>query len=76
MKEVDLTFRPLVTEPLENTIQFFLTTAPETKEVLRLDAEGFVYLGKRIQDAGEAYNAWMEVMGLMKLNAQASQEIS
>ncbi len=35
-------------------------------EVLRLDAEGMTYKGQRIEDAGEAHRAWLEVMAMMK----------
>lgn len=35
-------------------------------EVLRLDERGMIYKGKRVEDAGEAYRAWMEVMEIMK----------
>lgn len=31
--------------------------------VLTIDKDGMIYKGKRIEDAGEAYAAFMEVMG-------------
>lgn len=31
-------------------------------EILRLDKDGFVFKGQRIEDAGEAHRAWMEAM--------------
>jgi hypothetical protein len=46
------------------TIKFNIGTTP--KPILTIDKEGFVYLGKRITDAGEAYTAWMETMAVMK----------
>lgn len=48
------------------TIKFNIGTTPNP--ILTIDKEGFVYLGKRITDAGEAYTAWMETMALMDRN--------
>lgn len=38
-----------------------LNISPDV-EVLRLDKDGMLYQGTRIEDAGEAYAAWMDVM--------------
>jgi len=38
--------------------------APEP--VLVLDKDGMIYKGQRIEDAGEAHRAWLEVMVMMK----------
>lgn len=35
---------------------------PAGVEVLRIDKDGMVYKGKRIEDAGEAHRAFLEVM--------------
>ena len=35
-------------------------------EVLRLDKEGMIFMGQRITDAGEAYEAWMKTMAMMQ----------
>jgi hypothetical protein len=35
-------------------------------EVLRITKDGFIYKGELIEDAGEAYKVWMEVMEQMK----------
>ncbi len=51
-----------ITQP-EPIIRFNLA---ETDEVMRLDHQGMVYKGVRIEDAGEAYRAFMEVMMVMK----------
>lgn len=34
--------------------------------VLVLDEQGMIYKGKRIEDAGEAHRAWLEVMVMLK----------
>jgi hypothetical protein len=34
-------------------------------EVLKITKEGFIYKGKLIEDAGEAYKVWMEAMEQM-----------
>ena len=39
---------------------------PNNKEIMRLDKDGMVYLGQRIHDAGEAYEAWMKTMAIMQ----------
>ena len=36
------------------------------KEIMRIDEEGMIYKGTRIEDAGEAYRAFLEVMSEMK----------
>ncbi len=35
-------------------------------EVLRITKDGFIYMGKTIEDAGEAYRVFMSVMGQFK----------
>ena len=45
-----------------NTIAFM----PKDTAVLTLDAEGFVYKGTRIDDAGTAYNLFIQVMQEIK----------
>lgn len=37
------------------------------EDILRLDLKGMTYRGKVIEDAGEAYRVFMEVMNKMKL---------
>ena len=34
--------------------------------VLVLDKDGMIYKGQRIEDAGEAHRAWLEVMEMLK----------
>jgi hypothetical protein len=51
------------TELEPNIITFNID--PDDTEVLRLSQEGFTYKGELIEDAGEAYNIFMEVMGRM-----------
>lgn len=36
------------------------------KELLRLDEKGFLYKGQYIQDAGEAHDAFLETMHIIK----------
>ena len=36
------------------------------KELLRLDEKGFYYKGQYIQDAGEAHDAFLETMHILK----------
>jgi hypothetical protein len=36
-------------------------------EVLKITQEGFIYKGELIEDAGEAYKVWMEVMNLLQV---------
>jgi len=37
-----------------------------SKAVLVLDKDGMIYKGQRIEDAGEAHRAFLEVMTMMK----------
>jgi hypothetical protein len=46
-------------QPLSNCITF---AAPATKEVLRIDKEGFHYRGQFIADAGEAHRLMLEFL--------------
>lgn len=39
---------------------------PNSTEIMRLDKDGMIFMGKRITDAGEAYEAWMKVMAMMQ----------
>ena len=50
-----------------NNVIFHLG-APEP--VLVLDKDGMTYKGQRIEDAGEAHRAWLEVMVMMKERAK------
>jgi len=56
------------TQPDDNTISSNCTC----NEVLHIDKDGFVYKGERIDDTGEAYKAFMEVMDLMRNNNERS----
>lgn len=38
---------------------------PHGREIMRLDADGMSYKGQRIDDAGEAHRAFLQVMGAM-----------
>ena len=49
-----------------NTVTFNI----EGQDVLVLDGQGMVYNGKRIEDAGEAYRAFLDVMKGMKEHEQ------
>lgn len=44
----------------------FVFFASPTEEIMRLDKEGMTYKGQRIEDGGEAYKAFMEVMDIMR----------
>lgn len=37
----------------------------ENKEIMRLDKDGMIYKGQRIEDGGEAHRAFLDVMRLM-----------
>ena len=43
-----------------NTIKFYV--GEFLKEVMRLDKDGMIYKGNRIEDAGEAHRAFLDVM--------------
>ena len=47
----------------ENNIVF---TCGASAPVLVLDEHGMTYKGQRIEDAGEAHRAFLEVMSMMK----------
>jgi hypothetical protein len=47
----------------ENNVIF---TCGSPEPVLVLDEQGMIYKGKRIEDAGEAHRAFLEVMALLK----------
>ena len=68
MTEIKLQLIKNPTETIEvtpaNTITFNILNEP----ILLLDKNGFTYLGQRINDAGKAYDIWMEVM--LKMKAQ------
>lgn len=53
----------LFPRPENGKITFHITGGVE---VMRLDPQGMTYKGQRIEDAGEAYRAFMEVMEKMK----------
>lgn len=45
----------------------FMTLRPSNGvEIMRIDKEGMVFMGQRITDAGEAYEAWMKTMDMMQ----------
>lgn len=50
-------------EPIASSIVFCLD---QETPVLKLDRDGFHYKGETIEDAGEAYKAFMEVMEMVK----------
>lgn len=39
-------------------------------EILRIDKEGMVYMGQRVKDAGEAYEAWIKTLKLINNRAE------
>ena len=43
---------------------------PDSREIMRLDEDGMVYKGQRIDDAGEAHRAFLQVMGAMTEGAK------
>lgn len=45
---------------------YFSCRSQNGTEIMRLDKEGMVFMGQRITDAGEAYEAWMKTMGMMQ----------
>ena len=51
--------------PVPRQITFNLRET-ESDPVLVLDKDGMLYRGKRIEDAGEAHRAFLEVMALMR----------
>ena len=51
------------TEPMRSSITFLLD---QEEPVLKIDKDGFHYKGETIEDAGEAYKAFMEVMEMVK----------
>ena len=42
------------------------------QEVMRLDKDGMLYKGQRIEDAGAAHKAFMEVMGALRRDGPSS----
>jgi tRNA-dihydrouridine synthase len=42
-----------------------ITSKANYTEVLRITQNGFIYKGALIEDAGKAYEVWMEVMEQM-----------
>jgi hypothetical protein len=44
----------------------FIFRPQDSQEIMKLDKEGMVFMGKRITDAGEAYEAWMKTMAMMQ----------
>ena len=51
-------------QQLENSITFHCGQAHQ--EIMRLDKDGMTYKGQRIEDAGEAHRALLEVMSAMR----------
>lgn len=56
---------PLLT--LSSTRQITFHAGAST-EIMRLDEQGMTYKGQRIEDAGEAHRAFLEVMAQMSLS--------
>ena len=52
-----------LTAPRENNVVF---TCGASAPVLVLDEHGMTYKGQRIEDAGEAHRAFLEVMKMMQ----------
>lgn len=52
-----------LTNHRENNVVF---TCGASAPVLVLDEHGMTYKGQRIEDAGEAHRAFLEVMAMMK----------
>ena len=48
--------------PVERGGAVVFSYPPLSTEVLRLDKEGFVYMGERIKDAGRAYDLFVKTM--------------
>ena len=40
--------------------------SPNRTEIMRIDKDGMVFMGERITDASEAYEAWMKTMAMMQ----------
>lgn len=59
-KETGMTFK----EEDPHAVSFRI--GADQREVLRLDETGMIYNGQRVEDAGAAHRAFMEVMGMMK----------
>ena len=51
-------------QQLENSITFHCGQAHQ--EIMRLDKDGMTYKGQRIEDAGEAHRALLEVLSAMR----------
>ena len=53
----------------EETSIISFKTVPKTGgpvEIMRLDSTGMTYMGKRIEDAGEAHKAFLETLQVMQ----------
>ena len=48
----------------------FIFRPQDSQEIMRLDKEGMVFMGQRITDAGEAYEAWTKTMAIMQGKAE------
>jgi hypothetical protein len=55
-------------QPENNSIIF--CCGPDSREIMRLDKNGMIYKGHRIDDAGEAHRAFLEVMSATKEGAK------
>lgn len=42
------------------------------EEIMRLDSQGMIYKGQRIEDGGEAHRAFLDVMGRMGQSIMSS----
>jgi len=56
-----------------NTFKFF--TGNSLTEVMRLDKDGMIYKGNRIEDAGEAHKTFLDVMHEMKHRSHLQESI-
>lgn len=43
-------------------VSCWIFSAPDETEILRIDEQGMTYKGKLIEDAGEAYKAFLDAM--------------
>lgn len=58
----------------QSTLKFMVRSGSEHEPVLTLDEGGFTYKGQRIEDAGEAHRAFLEVMGMIRKDREAASE--
>lgn len=61
-----IAFAQSVLEEEREQSSYMTLRTQNTPEVMRIDKDGMVYMGRRITDAGEAYEAWLKTMALMQ----------